>query len=561
MGKRELETSEKTDKTIKKFKGDSQNTKRKFSKNDKPSKPVSNTDTKNEQKQIFKHYQKRNFDKNSKSNNLKEKPADWNEFKKKKKELRLKRKQNNSLFEVITKAKQIGETLRRKTLDGGKEERDKLVNELHQLLGNQGNYVKLVLAHDMARIVQYMLKFGNEKVRNEIMVEITPSTVQMLQSKYGRYCIKRLFKYGSAKTRSNAIKAMYGNAVKLTSHAVSAPIFEYIYSTWAQPIEKIHLIQEFFGDLYKQSKEDNIKHLKDVYKNSPDMKAAALGAVKANLSKILNKDLLDSGLIQTVVYQYLTECSENDRNELISQIAPHAVVIGNSKDGAKAVRECIWHGTNKDRKVIVKAVKEHILELCKHEYGHTVVIAILDTIDDTVLVSKSIISEILKHTVDIAKDDWGRKVILWLVTPGVSAHFHPAFTNELENGRQKSNSKKSSELRRKEILEYSTENLLTSINTDTKLWFSGASISVVALSILKTGDGQLLSDTLGKVAEVIIDDDWKVTENEQEILGIEHAGLHMTLKKLVQNDKEALINNKPLFSEALFSILDENVVC
>ncbi|KAI4456839.1 hypothetical protein MML48_8g00016852 [Holotrichia oblita] len=406
-----------------------------------------------------------------------------------------------------------------------------------------------------------MLKFGNEKVRNEIMVEITPSTVQMLQSKYGRYCIKRLFKYGSAKTRSNAIKAMYGNAVKLTSHAVSAPIFEYIYSTWAQPIEKIHLIQEFFGDLYKQSKEDNIKHLKDVYKNSPDMKAAALGAVKANLSKILNKDLLDSGLIQTVVYQYLTECSENDRNELISQIAPHAVVIGNSKDGAKAVMECIWHGTNKDRKVIVKAVKEHILELCKHEYGHTVVIAILDTIDDTVLVSKSIISEILKHTVDIAKDDWGRKVILWLVTPGVSAHFHPAFTNELENGRQKSNSKKSSELRRKEILEYSTENLLTSINTDTKLWFSGASISVVALSILKTGDGQLLSDTLGKVAEVIIDDDWKVTENEQEILGIEHAGLHMTLKKLVQNDKEALINNKPLFSEALFSILDENVVC
>lgn len=66
--------------------------------------------------------------------------------------------------------------------------------------------------------------------------------------------------------------------------------------------------------------------------------------------------------------------------------------------------------------MIVKAVKEHILELCKHEHGHTVVITILDTIDDTVLVSKSIISEILKHTTDIAKDDWGRKVEKFLIS-------------------------------------------------------------------------------------------------------------------------------------------------
>lgn len=174
----------------------------------------------------------------------------------------------------------------------------------------------------------------------------------MLQSKYGRYCIKRLFKYGNAKVRSNSIKTMYGNAVKLTSHNISAHIFEYIYSTWMQPIEKVHLIQEFFGDLYKQSKDDKIQHLRDVYKSSPDMKNAALSATKINLSRVLNKDLLDSGLIQSVLYQYLTECGENEHNELITQLAPHAVILSNSKDGSRSVMKCIWHGTNKDKKVL-----------------------------------------------------------------------------------------------------------------------------------------------------------------------------------------------------------------
>lgn len=78
-------------------------------------------------------------------------------------------------------------------------------------------------------------------------------------------------------------------------------------------------------------------------------------------------------------------------------------------------------------------------------------------------------------------------MILWLVAPAHSRHFHPTFTNELEYGRQKSNSKKAVEVRQKEILGYSSEILLNSIKTDTKVWFDSASISFVALAVLRTG--------------------------------------------------------------------------
>lgn len=99
----------------------------------------------------------------------------------------------------------------------------------------------------------------------------------MLQSKYGIFCVKRLLKYGGNDVRSEVIDAMLGNAIKLASHAVSSPVVEYAYSTWATPLQKQYLVQEFFGDLYKKNKDANVKHLKDTYKDDVSLKAATLG--------------------------------------------------------------------------------------------------------------------------------------------------------------------------------------------------------------------------------------------------------------------------------------------
>lgn len=173
----------------------------------------------------------------------------------------------------------------------------------------------------------------------------------MIQSKYGKFCVKRMLKYGTPEVRSAIIKQFYGHVTKLTSHAISAPIFEYAYSTFASATQKQHLIQEFFGDMYKSSKDDNIKHLRDVYEKSLDMKKAALGATKANLLRVLNKNFLDSGLVQSVLYQFLCECSKEDKAEFISQLAQHVVVISNSKDGSRAAMQCLWNGSTKERKV------------------------------------------------------------------------------------------------------------------------------------------------------------------------------------------------------------------
>lgn len=135
----------------------------------------------------------------------------------------------------------------------------------------------------------------------------------------------------------------------------------------------------------------------------------------------------------------------------------------------------------------MKSLKEHLIELCKHEYGHRTIITILDAADDTVLLNKIIISEILKNAKDLSTNEWGRKVLLWLVVPEDSAYFHPEFIKELKEGRESSTSKKPVDIRRKEVLTHSSPTLLNLITTEPEVWLSESKLAYEMLAIIKTG--------------------------------------------------------------------------
>lgn len=113
---------------------------------------------------------KKNFKSNGKlgAGKLQEKPEDWNKFKQQKKELKQKRKQGKTGYDVIVQAKKLGEKLRCKAFKGGEVERNKLINELHSLLKEKNHYAKFVLAHDTSRVVQWLLKYSSDIVKRQI---------------------------------------------------------------------------------------------------------------------------------------------------------------------------------------------------------------------------------------------------------------------------------------------------------------------------------------------------------------------------------------------------------
>lgn len=78
-------------------------------------------------------------------------------------------------------------------------------------------------------------------------------------------------------------------------------------------------------------------------------------------------------------------------------------------------------------------------------------------------------------------------MLLWLVAPSETVHFHPQFVKELEKGREVSSCKKSSDIRRKEILDFSSNKLLEAVSSEPSAWLSKGSIGVVTLAIVKSG--------------------------------------------------------------------------
>ena len=491
------------------------------------------------------------------SENLNEK-INWLDFKKKKKILKEQRKVRKliNLYEIAVKAKKIGEKLR--LLESSTIERANLSSELHNLL--KGHYYKFIMTHDMSRVIQWLFKYSNAEIRESIISEVKSLLVRMFQSKYAKNCVKAAFKYGSEKLRKEMFVACNGHVVELSSHLISAPIFEYAITEFATDLEKIRLKQEFYGDIYKEAKDDNVKILEDVYKNAEVMKTGTLSAVKINLIRILNKKLATSSIVQSVLWEYLSNCSPENRDEILNMLRTLLVDLSRTREGTMAGMLAIWHGTNKDRKIIMKNIKEHVTEICISEVAHILIFALIDCVDDTVILKKIIISEILKNLPKIILNEYGRKVILYIVARRDTHYFHPVLVNFLKTGDEIAISKKPSNVREQEILESVIDTLLESITSEIEIWLSNASIQILTLAILKSNHDKNLNSVFEAIAKFVINSELNIVEGEKEFKVIEHSGLHMILKKLFRMNQIFLNKNRASLGEVFVRHLDQGIL-
>lgn len=486
-----------------------------------------------------------------------EKP-NWVEFKKQKKELKekYKAKKLNDIYEIAIRAKKIGEKLRRS--DCKALERKKLTLQIHDLL--RSHYNKVMLTHDLSRIIQWMIKYSDQKIQREIYAELKPSIVEMISSKYAKNCVKSILKYGPSDLKHEVISTCYGNIVKFMSQTVSAPLIELMYTKYIKNTEKRYFKQEFYGDMYKQAKDNEIKSLSDVYKSAENMKSATLTAVKGNLSRIVNKNLFHYTLVQTILLEYLHECSMEDRSEMIVALKDSVVELSQTKLGSKIIVLCIWHSTNKDRKLIMKGLKENVKTVSTSEHGYLILLALFDTVDDTVLLKKIILSEMLKNLTDIVQNEHGKHVISYLVARRSPRYFHPSIISYLKQGDQNETSKKLPDVREKELRDSISDSLLDSISKDVAIWLSNGSMAMITLAVLLAGVGEKLKQAFESIAKYITDPDTKIKEGDIEHTAAEHPGLHVVLKRLILNDIKLRKQNETTFGEVLVNHIETNVI-
>lgn len=279
--------------------------------------------------------------------------TDWRKFKQDKKDLKLKRKQSKNTYEISIEAKQIYEKLKcRKT-----EKRSDLAEKLYNLFSPGDTLRKVVMAHDTARIIQCMLKFATPSVREQLSDQLMPFAVEMSISKYAHFCVLRMFKYGSPVTKSKLVDTFFGHIVKLACHNISSKILDHVYLTVANPKQKAYMRQEFYGDLYKKSKDDNVKCLSDCYKDMNNMKASILSSVKANLEHVSNKQLVDNSLVHAIMLEYVKEMEEDKVEETVTMFAALIPLMLTTKDGSQAAIITFHKSTPKNRRVSTEGLE------------------------------------------------------------------------------------------------------------------------------------------------------------------------------------------------------------
>ncbi|XP_034485256.1 protein penguin [Drosophila innubila] len=430
---------------------------------------------------------------------------DWNKFKQEKKELKLKRKRTRDTYDVIVEVKKIYEEAKCNRAQNKSE----LVEKMYKLLNDGDNIAKVAKAHDTARVLQCMIKNATPTLRAELCDKLMPHAVDMCQSKYSHFCVHRMLKYGTSATKSKLADCVMGHVVRLAGHNIASKLLDEIYLS-ATTKQRCYMRQEFYGDLYKASKDDNVQTLKDAYKDADNMKASIMSAVKANIDHIANKQLVDNSLVHAVILEYFREIDSEKMEESVSALAPLIPHLLTTKEGVISSCLCFENSTPKNRRAILKAIKEHLVKIALHEQGHVFLMTLLNSLDDTKATKKSIYDPLHEHLKTLAANPNGRAVLLWLIAPADTACFHPGLIQSLD--KSLISSKKEKSVRRKEILEQIEGPIANTITEDAAFWLSNSTIGLVTAAILKHITGEHYDKTAAALAPVVTQSDWRLTE-------------------------------------------------
>ncbi|KAK7752062.1 Pumilio y domain member 6 [Diatrype stigma] len=415
-----------------------------------------------------------------------EKGANSRESHIKQKQLAQDRKAAKPLADELQRAKKLWERLRRKS-HVPKEERQKLVEELFAIA--TGRMKDFTLKHDAVRVVQTAIKYATPERRKMIATELKGSYPQLAESKYAKFLIGKLMVEGDKEIRDMIVPEFYGKVRKLINHPEASWILDDIYRGVASPEQKAILLKEWYGPEFaifrQKGGEKPNAELSQILEEQPNKRIFIMKYLFDLINQLIQKKMSGFTMLHDAMLQYFlnTKPGSDEAKGFMEMIKDdeNGDLLKNmafTKSGARLVCLLLAYGGAKDRKQILKTYKDTFQLMSSDPNGHIVILAAFDLIDDTVLTSKSIISELIGKTEEdeasnivIAANDPNARIAIRYLLEGASRQLfdaaHGADVKILEEiwEIRKTTSKKDPETRRKELVTALSPPLLKAIAT------------------------------------------------------------------------------------------------
>ncbi|KAF8344939.1 armadillo-type protein [Amanita rubescens] len=391
--------------------------------------------------------------------------------------------------ELISEAKRVWSLARQKNVPTA--ERQTHIQDLMTVI--RGHVKDFVLKHDASRIVQTIVKYGNQKERSEIATELNGQFRNLAQNRYSKFLVSKLIRLCPGH-RSSILSEFQSHVLRLLLHREASSVLADAFELYANAYERSLLLRDFYGkeatlftvtEGSEADKEKAKKALRGVLEGTdPERRKRIMNAVKDNLMSIFNnpdKGAITHAIVHRALWDYVSTVNETSdeiererlRREIFEGCQEILAEMVHTKDGSRVVRDFLARGNAKDRKQILKVLKPHIERMCLDDEAQLVLFTALDTIDDTKLLAKSVVSSITSvlsstpkpgsKTAPLHTTPQGRRSLIHLLTPRTRRHFTPAQIALMEetDAIRDQTSKKPAALREEEVRKAASPDLVS----------------------------------------------------------------------------------------------------
>lgn len=450
-----------------------------------------------------------------------------------KRDVKKTRQQNErkDMYDIISQSKRLWGQLRRKDCDESSKKR--LMEELHDLI--RGKHRQMAFAHDSVRVLQCFIQFGSHQQRQEVFEEIKDDMVALCKSQYGRNVVKKLLMYGNKELVASVMQTFKGHVKVMLRHAAASSIIEFAYNDKAVLSQRLMLSEELYGNTFTVCRSSVCNTIEKVLEANPDKVENILDEMKQILTPMAQKEqVIRHSLVHKVFLDFFQFAPEKLRTEMIESIREAVVYMAHTHDGARVAMNCVWHGTAKDRKVIIKTMKTYMVKFATGEFGHLLLLAIFDCVDDTKLVKQAVLSELLSSLSEVLGNKYGKKVMAYLLTPRDHAHLLPEIIQLLQRGDGNQHSKKDASTRRQELLDAVSPALLQHLCENAAAMATDKASCVTVSDILASAQGDL-RPAMSAVAQ-LANHELQPGGAKGQLHLAEHPAGHLLLKWLIEQD-------------------------
>uniref|UniRef100_A0A672S2S9 PUM-HD domain-containing protein n=1 Tax=Sinocyclocheilus grahami TaxID=75366 RepID=A0A672S2S9_SINGR len=391
----------------------------------------------------------------------------WGEFKQKKKELKQNRQQNEKKesYQIVSRAKQVWEIVRRKDCD--KQKRAKLMKELQNLV--KGKIKTIAFAHDSTRVLQCFIQFGNDQQRLEVFDELKEHIVELSKSKYARNIVKKFLMYGSKPQVGAVMSAFKGNVRQMLRHSEASSVVEYAYNDKAVLSQRLMLTEELYGNAFQVCKSSVCPTLEKVLEANPEKLEGIIDEMKQILTPMAQKEaVIKHSLVHKVFLDFFEHAPAKQRTVSAVTSDDSALITAHFLSTHTAGP---LHGSR--RHVSTVALNGQTALHGAHFF--------------VLFCSQEMVSSLS----EVISNKYGKKVLLYMLSPRDPAHFLPEIIQVLKKGDGNAHSKKDVAIRRTELLEAVSPPLLKYLCENAPSMVMDKACSVAVRDILGAAIGDL----------------------------------------------------------------------